>query len=319
MATGLTTIGNNQPEIPLQAIEEFLSTPTFNLINSFGADLHYAESHMGKTTRLSRFERLSTDGGLLDGSGIDPAPEVPVRFDIDAEMNIYAKSIAVNEQVDLFSNERTMTKYMALAGQWMREKEDLIMRDLYASAPTYINTTGGTNGDQPSNLTRPAINNVERVLLGADAKTMLQSITASDQIGTAGVRDAFIALAHTDLTEDLQNTTGVSLKVNYPGNQEGLRPEEYCTIGRFRFFVSSKGIVERNASLNGSDIYKIPMFGVESVAKIEQNNYSTVLGYRPAWVVSRVAQNAELYAKFAIARAITNQNWLSGLNTTLAL
>ena len=98
--TGISNINNVQPELPLQAIEEFLSTEQFNLCFSFGADLHYAEPHAGKTTRLSRWDPLSTDGGQLDGSGIDPAPEVPVRTDIDAEMEIYAKAVAVNEQVN---------------------------------------------------------------------------------------------------------------------------------------------------------------------------------------------------------------------------
>jgi hypothetical protein len=58
------------------------------------------------------------------------------------------------------------------------------------------------------------------------------------------------------------------------------------------------------------------MYGLESTSKIEQNNYSAIVGYRPPYVVSSVAQNSQLYAKFAIARAITNQNWLSGLNVT---
>lgn len=319
VATGISTIGNVQPELPLQAIEEFLSTEQFNLVYSFGADLHYAEAHAGKTTRLSRWDPLSTDGGQLDGTGIDPAPEVPVRTDIDAEMEVFAKSVAVNEQLQLFQNERTMTKFMALLGQWMRNKEDLLMRDLYASSPAYINATGGLNADQPSEITRSAVNNVERVLLGSNARTFLSSLEATDQFGTAGVRDAFIALASTDITPDLQNVDGVQLKINYPGNQDNLKPEEYCSIGRFRFFTTSEGIVEQNASLNGNDIYKVPMFGLESVAKIEQNTYSANVGYRPAWVVSRVAQNAELYAKFACARAITNQNWLSGLNCTQRL
>jgi hypothetical protein len=58
------------------------------------------------------------------------------------------------------------------------------------------------------------------------------------------------------------------------------------------------------------------MYGLEAAAKIEQNNYTSIIGYRPPWVVSSVAQNSQLYAKFAIARAITNQNWISGLNVT---
>lgn len=315
MQTGITSIQNMAPELPVQASEDLLSTPMFNLIHSFGVDLHHAESYVGKTTRMSRFERLSTDGGQLDGSGIDPASEVPVRTDIDATMEIYAKSIVTNEQVILYENSKTLTKFTALLGQWLREKEDLLMRDLFASSVSYINATGGLNGDQPSNISLNDVNNIENILLGNDARTMLTDLQATLRFGTAGVRDAFIALANTNLSADLQKVQGVLLKSAYP-TQEGIRPEEYCSISRFRFFVSSKGAKTPGISLRGNTVYTIPMYGLEAAAKIEQNNYTAVLGYRPPWVVSSVAQNSQLYAKFAIARAITNQNWISGLNVT---
>ena len=317
-STGITNIQNMAPELPLQFSEDLLSTPMFNLIHSFGADLHYAEANIGKTIRMSRYERLSTDGGQLDGSGIDPAPEIVVRSDIDATVELYAKVITVNEQVTLWENDKVLTKFTALAGQWLREKEDLLMRDLYASSLSYLNATGGINGDQPSNISRNDVNNIERILLGNEARTMLSSIESQNKFNIGPVRDAFIALAHTDLTADLQAVDGVLLKAAYPV-QEGLRPEEYCNISRFRFFVTSKGIKVTGSSLLGADVYKIPMYGLEAVAKIEQNSYSTVLGYRPPWVVSNVAQNSQIYAKFAIARAITNQNWISGLNVTQRL
>lgn len=316
--TGITGIQNMAPELPVQASEDLLSTPMFNLIHSFGVDLHHAESYVGKTTRMSRFERLSTSGGQLDGSGIDPASEVPVRTDIDATMEIYAKSIVTNEQVVLWENSKTLTKFTALLGQWLREKEDLLMRDLFSSSVSYINCTGGTNGDQPSNISLNDVNNIENILLGNDARTMLQSLEATLKFGTAGVRDAFIALANTNLCADLQKVQGVLLKAAYP-TQEGIRPEEYCSISRFRIYVSSKGARTPGISMKGNTIYTIPMYGLEAAAKIEQNNYTAVIGYRPPWVVSSVAQNSQLYAKFAIARAITNQNWISGLNATTFL
>jgi len=313
--TGITGIQNMAPELPVQASEDLLSTPMFNLIHSFGVDLHHAESYVGKTTRMSRFERLSTEGGQLDGTGIDPASEVPVRTDIDATMEIYAKSIITNEQVVLWENSKTLTKFTALLGQWLREKEDLLMRDLFSSSVSYINATGGLNGDQPSNISLNDVNNIENILLGNDARTMLTSLDATLKFGTAGVRDAFIALANTNLSADLQKVQGVLLKSAYP-TQEGIRPEEYCSISRFRFFVSSKGAKTPGISLRGNTVYTIPMYGLEAAAKIEQNNYTATIGYRPPWVVSSVAQNSQLYAKFAIARAITNQNWISGLNVT---
>lgn len=315
MSFGITNINNMAPELPLQASEDLLSTPQFNLIHSFGSVLHTMDAHVGRNVRMMRYERLSTEGGQLDGSGIDPAPEVPVRTDIDARSEIYAKTVVVNEQVELYENTKVLTKFTALLGQWLREKEDLLMRDLYASSVSYLNATGGTNGDQPSNISRQDVNNIERILLGNDARTMLEVISAQDKFATGPTRDAFIALAHTDITSDLQNVQGVVLKNAYP-SQEGLRPEEYCSISRFRFFTSSKSIKVLGASLRGNPVYKIPMYGLEATAKIEQNNYTAVVGFRPDWVVSSVAQNSQLYAKFAIARAITNQNWLSGLNVT---
>jgi N4-gp56 family major capsid protein len=321
--TGITNINNMAPELPVQASEDLLSTPMFNLIHSFGVDMHHADAYIGKTTRMSRFERLSTDGGQLDGSGIDPASEVPQRTDIDATMEIYAKSIVTNEQVVLWENSKTLTKFTALLGQWLREKEDLLMRDLFASSVSYINATGGTNGDQPSNITLVDINNIERILLNNDARTMLTNIESQNKFNVGPVRDAFIALANTNLTSDLQAVgsvggVGVIMKAAYP-SQEGLRPEEYCSISRFRFFVSSKGAKTPGISTLGRTVYTIPMYGLEAAAKVEQNSYTAQIGYRPPWVVSSVAQNSQLYAKFAIARAITNQNWISGLNVTTTI
>ena len=159
------------------------------------------------------------------------------------------------------------------------------------------------------------MNNIETILLGNDARSMLTNLEATLKFATGGVRDAFIALANTNLASDLQKVQGVLLKSAYP-TQEGIRPEEYCSISRFRFFVSSKAAKIPGISMRGNTIYTIPMYGLEAAAKIEQNNYTALIGYRPPWVVSSVAQNSQLYAKFAIARAITNQNWISGLNVT---
>src|SRR5690606_110760 len=168
-----------------------------------------------------------TEGGQLEGSGIDPASEVPVRTDVDAKMEIYAKSITVNEQVILWENPKTYSKFTALLGQWMREKEDLLMRDLYSSSVTYLNATGGLNADSPTSISRNDVNNIETILLNNDARTMLEVIEAEDKFSTGPTRDAFIALANTALTQDLQGVQGVLLKNAYP-SQEGLRPEEYC-------------------------------------------------------------------------------------------
>lgn len=150
----------------------------------------------------------------------------------------------------------------------MREKEDLLMRDLYSSSVTYLNATGGLNSDSPTSISRNDVNNIETVLLNNDARTMLESIEAQDRFSTGPTRDAFIALANTALTQDLQGVQGVLLKNAYP-SQEGLRPEEYCSISRFRFFVSSKAAKKPGSSLLGRTVYTIPMFGQNNLAEVK--------------------------------------------------
>ena len=314
----ITTPGNFQPELPLQAAQELLSTPRFNLIHSFPAELFYAEPNMGDTTRMSRLERLSTDGGYLDGSGLDPAPDVPIRTDIDARTEIYAKSIVVNEQCDLYNSMNVQAKYKILLGQWLREKEDLLMRDLLSDNVAYQNATGGVSSDNPTEISRADVNNIESLLLNGDAMTMMEMISGEDRFGTAPVRDAFVGLCSTQITNDLQNMAGWKNKADY-GSQDGLKKEEYGSVGRFRFFVSSKGASVENASADGADMYRVTMCGMEGYAKLEQNGYGMKLGIIPNFAMSNVAQNYGMFAKFALARAITNMNWVSGLNVTKRL
>lgn len=192
------------------------------------------------------------------------------------------------------------------------------MRDLLSAAASSVNCRGGVNGDQPTEISRADVDDIEAALLGGDARTLLHDIEAQDKFGTGPIRDAFIALANTDVTKDLQQIDGWLNKVAYPGNQMNLMQEEYGSVSRFRFFVSSRGAKEDNASLNGNNVYLIPMYGVEAFAKIEQNNYSARIGYHPPYLVSRVEQNGALWAKFAIARAITNQSWITLLRCTLS-
>ena len=192
------------------------------------------------------------------------------------------------------------------------------MRDLLASNVIFITATAGVSADNPTEITRADCNNIEQILLNGDAKTTMESINAQNKFATSPVRDAFVAMCSTAITTDIQKVDGVLLKANYP-DQTGLRPEEYASIGRFRFFVSSKGAKEDNASLLGQTVYKIPMAGMESYAKLEQNGYSARVGIIPNFAMSNVAQNYGMYAKFDIARAITNQNWISGLEVTKRL
>ena len=73
----------------------------------------------------------------------------------------------------------------ARLGVSLRQTEDQLTRDMLASTASFINCTGGVNGDVPTELTRSDIDDVVRALLGNNAYTIMDNIEGQDKFGTA--------------------------------------------------------------------------------------------------------------------------------------
>jgi N4-gp56 family major capsid protein len=187
---------------------------------------------------------------------------------------------------------------------------------MLASTASFINATGGTNGDNPTELERSDVDEVVRALLNNDAYTILDNIEGDDKFGTAPVRDAYFALCSTQLTGELDSITGFIQKNNYPSPMNALR-SEWGAIGNLRFLISSIGSVSANASNLGADVYNIFCVGMEAYACIEQDGYSAQFIYRPPIYDGPLALNASVGYKFAEVPRITNDLWVINLRCTL--
>jgi N4-gp56 family major capsid protein len=201
-------------------------------------------------------------------------------------------------------------------GVSLRQTEDQITRDMLASTASFINCTGGVNGDNPTNITRSDVGTVVRTLLDNNAYTILDNIEGKNEFGTAPVRDSYFALCSTHLTSDLENVSGFLQKAQYPGGYEPL-PSEWGNVGNLRFLVSSIGSQFVNASANGNTIYNIFCVGLEAYACIEQDGYSASFIYRPPIYSDPLAQNISVGYKFAEVPRILNDLWVINLRATL--
>ena len=191
------------------------------------------------------------------------------------------------------------------------------MRDMLVSTSSFINCTGGTNGDNPTNIARSDIDLVVRQLRGANAYSFLSGIEGENKFGTAPVRDAYFGLGHTDLIGQLDNVNGFIQKWNYPSTQNTL-DAEWGTISNVRFLLSSIGSVTPNASMLGASIYNTIICGRESFASVEQDGYSSQFLYRPPIYDSPLALNASVGWKMATVPRLLNDTWALNLRCTLA-
>lgn len=186
------------------------------------------------------------------------------------------------------------------------------------STASFINAVGGTNGDNPTEISRSDVDAVIKSLAGADAMTIADMIGGEDKFGTGPIRDAYFALADTDLIGDLERVNGFIAKAQYPSQMEVLRAE-WGSISNLRFLLSSAGSVSANSSMNSADVYNIFVAGMEAYAAVEQEGYSAQFIYRPPIYDGPLALNASAGYKFGEVPRITNDAWVINFRVTLSV
>lgn len=295
---------------------KLLSVPTPYFIHKIPAMLKQMPRNGGTTLRMRRYNPLPTATVPLGNSGILPPPVQLTAVNIDAQMDFYGQYILINEQVTLQNQDPVLNEAAQRLGVSLRQTEDELTRNMLAGTASFINAVGGTNGDNPTEITRPDIDEVIRTLVNNNAYTIADNIEGEDRFGTAPVRDAYFAMANSQIIGSLEGVTGFIAKAQYPSPMLALRPE-WGSVSNLRFLVSSIGSITPNASLLGNDVLNVFCTGLEAYACIEQDGYSANFIYRPPIYDSPLALNASVGYKFAEVPRITNDAWVINLRVTL--
>lgn len=297
---------------------KLLSVPVPNMIHKIPAMRKNMPRNGGTTLRMRRYNPLATAKVPLGNTGVTPPPQTLSAVDIDAKISFYGTYIILNEQVTLQSQDPVLNEAAKRLGVSLRQTEDELTRDMLAGTASFMNCTGGTNGDNPTEISRFDVDEVVRTLLNNNAYTILDNIEGENKFGTAPVRDAYFAMCSTQLTGDLDNVSGFIQKNQYPSPMNALR-SEWGAIGNLRFLISSIGSVTTAASNLGANVYNIFCVGMEAYACIEQDGYSASFIYRPPIYDGPLALNASVGYKFAECPRITNDAWIINLRATRSI
>lgn len=313
----ITTITTLPAPVAQSFSYKLLSVPTPNMIHKIPAMLKTMPRNGGTTLRMRRYNALATALVPLGTTGVTPPAQNLTAVNIDALVQKYGTYIELNEQVTLQAQDPVLNEAAIRLGVSLRQTEDELTRNMLAATASAINCTNGTNGDNPTNITKADTDIVVKALLGNDAYTILDNIEGEDKFGTAPIRDAYFALAHTDMTKELDSVTGFIHKNQYPAPMNALK-SEWGAVGNLRFLVSSIGSKTLNASNKGADVYNIFCVGMEAYACVEQDGYSAQFIYRPPIYSGPLAQNVTVGYKFMEVPRILNDLWVTNLKATLA-
>jgi len=188
---------------------------------------------------------------------------------------------------------------------------------MLASTASFLNCTGGFNGDDPTEITRSDIDTVIRTLQNNNAYTITDVIEGDLKFATSPVRNAYAALGSTQLIGNLDAVSGFIPNAQYP-RQDGILSSEWGAVSNLRFFLSSIGSIVPNSSGLGQNVYNIFCVGMEAYACIKQDRYSAQFIYRPPIYDGPLALNVSLGWKSALVPRILNDLWLIRLRATLA-
>lgn len=296
---------------------KLLAVPTPNLIHKIPAQKDHMPKNGGTTMRYRRYNPLDTAVVPLGNSGVTPPSQQLTAVDIDAKLDWYGTWIEMNEQVVLQNQESVLNEAAIRLGVSLRQTEDELTRNMLASTASQVNCAAGFNGDVPTELTRIDIDAMVRALLNADGHMFLSGVEGEDRFGTAPVRNAYFALASTELTADLSDVDDFIHQSQYP-SQQSVLDSEWGSVGNLRFLVSSIGSVSVNASANGNSVFNIFCVAKEAYACVEQDGASAKFIYRPAVYSGPLAQNVTIGYKFAEVPRILNDAWVSNLRCTLS-
>jgi N4-gp56 family major capsid protein len=271
----------------------------------------------GNIFRQRRYSPLGTAEVPLGNSGANPPPQMLSAVNIDAVINFYGTYVMINEQVTLTAQDRPLNEATVRLGVSARQTEDLLLKQCLESTLASVNATAGLNGDLPTEINRTDIDLVYRTLMGNSAKTFMDGMDGVMKIGSSPVRDAFLALGHTDLIGQIDACQGFTNKWNYP-NQESTLESEHGCVGNSRFLLSPIGSKTPSASMLGADVYNIFYCGREAYSSISIDQYSLQFVYLPPPFSGPLCLNSSAGYKMAHSAVVENQNWIIKMRVTLA-
>jgi len=289
-----------------------------NLIHGIAAMRKVLPNKVGRTWRARRYDLLPPSITPLDDDlGVEVPPTPTSKVDVDATLKTYGQYVKITETVTYSNSDPVLNEHVKLLGQAMRLSEDILIREMLSTTATLINATGGTNGDNPTNMMYSDIQKITRTMLGNNATTIGQNIEAQNKFGTAPQRNSYFAFCHTDLSSNIESLANFTHKSSY-SDQRNIANSEWGQAGNIRFFLSTEGkIVPNSSGIFGRDVYEVYIPGMESYAVIEQNEFTNDLIYHSAKYADALEQYCTLAYKMRQAPVLLNDAWIAKFRCTL--
>lgn len=315
----INTQATMPPGVEQNLLGKVLSTPEARRIHRMGAMTYPVPAHTGDILRKKRYQRMETAPVAVDPQMQNPPAQMVERDFLDVKIRWYATYTIVTEQVVMVDQDPILNRYSARLAQSLAETEDQLIRDMLESTASVQNATGGTNGDNPTEMTIADVENINQVLQGNNAEYVERFMMGDDKFGTAPLRDSYLCLCHTDMTTQWSNVAGFIHKAQYPNPNGTVNLAEIGSAANLRIFTSSRGSITANASALGADVYNNFVVAQEGYSCTELEGGKVSLVYHPPGHGDDPCNlRSTLGYRLTFGTSIDQDLWVQNLRATLA-
>ncbi|MCB1341385.1 MAG: N4-gp56 family major capsid protein [Pseudooceanicola sp.] len=263
--------------------------------------------------------------------GVTPTATQFEYEDVSATLRQYGEVVVTTDVIEDTHEDPVLNDMVKQAGENIGRTTEALMWAVLKGGTNvfYANGTDRTHVNTPISLASQRA--VTRALKAQKAMKHTSMLTGSPNYETKPIEAAYIAVAHTDLENDIRGMPGFTPTVEY-GSRSMICPEEIGSVDDVRYVLSpdlNPVLAGGSATLNGMvsagsanvDIYPVLYFGKEAYGNVALRGQGAVSpSIIPVGVKSKddpLAQRGYVGWKTWFVCLILNQLWMARLEVAV--
>lgn len=282
------------------------------------------QTRSGNQIKFRRYEALTPNTAPLV-EGVTPSGNQLTLTDVTATLSQFGDFVNVTDMVDLTNQDAVLTEVGMALGEEAGTVVDQVRRDVLVAGTNAIFTNGTTRVGLNTVLSSVALRTAIRFLGRQNAKYVRNIIKADTNIGTLGIRSAYIGLVHPDTEAQMESIPGYIPVVEYSDAMQA-EDDECGSYRNIRFFrstnckvflaagaaVGTDGMISAGAVSN--DVYVTLIVAANSygLCPLSGNALQNII--KPigsAGAADPLNQRATSGWKAITTTQILNQNWVT--------
>jgi N4-gp56 family major capsid protein len=239
MPNGINTYGDISPRTGVLASKKMLKIGLPRIVTQRFAQYDDQPMNTGLTRKFRRYLSFPDADGPLS-EGVSPAGQVIRYSDYTAHLQQYGDKVKLTDLVaDTHEDPVLNIMIERLTDQFSQTVEKITLGVLKGGSNVQYANAATSRGNVNAPVARGDLRRVVRAFDRANAMPISKIVMPTPNVSTAGVEEAFYALAHTDLEPDIRNITGFKPVTEY-GSPSAAIAGEIGAVERVRFVLTSK-------------------------------------------------------------------------------